>query len=177
MFRDGTITWRTSSPNYTSTVNGQTVKGAVILPGRAPTASLIRVSPSRSTPTPVILASQDGVPGALRFSSKPTSRRGLASHGGFSATIRRSYGEDTENSFRRSWVPRPSAHGRSRPPTLVSSTTPSGRNGTPTFTLPYALPANIASPDHQFLSGHRYSLQGSIRSGMEPDPRARSRRR
>ena len=147
MFRDRYNNLANFDPNYTSTVNGQTVKGAVIIPGQGTYsitspgfAQAIARLRSFSRRKPVFQAHCD-------FPLSSISRRGLASHGGFSATIRRSCGEDTENSSRRSWVPRPSARGRSSPADVGFFNNSIGTNGTPTYTLPYAWPANIAPPD------------------------------
>ena len=69
MFRDRYNNLANFDPTYTSTVNGQTVQGAVIIPGPGTYGITSPQFVEAIAPTPVITAAQAGVPGALRFSS------------------------------------------------------------------------------------------------------------
>src|SRR5208337_3123360 len=57
-------------PYYTSTQNGQVVHGAIIIPNQAAFANVNPVLAAAIAPTPIILASQAGVPEGLRYNSK-----------------------------------------------------------------------------------------------------------
>src|SRR5580693_5551080 len=57
-------------PNYSSTVNGQTLNGAVIVPNQAAFKNINPQFVESLENTPVILASSVGVPQGLRYSSK-----------------------------------------------------------------------------------------------------------
>jgi TonB dependent receptor len=70
MFRDKYNNLANFDPAYTSVQNGQTVQGAIILPGPG-TLGIVNPGFAQSiAPTPIILASEAGVPASLRFSSK-----------------------------------------------------------------------------------------------------------
>jgi hypothetical protein len=138
-------------PYYKSTIDGQTVAGAVILPNQAAFANINPDFVQSIAPTPLLLASQVGVPSNLRFSSKRdfAPRIGFAYRlGGNNKTvIRGGYGRFIE--------------------ALMSGTAINGwsvgssdvgffsngfnSNGTPQFTMPYAWPSNIAQPGTQFF--------------------------
>ncbi|HTW64631.1 MAG TPA: carboxypeptidase regulatory-like domain-containing protein [Bryobacteraceae bacterium] len=145
MFRDRYNNLANFDPNYTSVVNGQTVQGAVILPGQG-TYSIVDPGFAKSIyPTPIILASQDGVPGALRFSSL----RDFAPRAGFAwrvfgddkTVLRGGYGKFIEalmgSAAISAWAVQAADVG------FFNNSI--GANGTPTYTLPYAWPANLAS--------------------------------
>ncbi|HVN02968.1 MAG TPA: TonB-dependent receptor [Bryobacteraceae bacterium] len=138
-------------PYYTSTINGQTVNGAVILPNQAAWANINPLFVQSIAPTPLILASQAGVPSNLRFSSK----RDFAPRVGFAWRI----GKDNKTVLR-------GGYGRFIE-ALMSGTAINGwsvgssdvgyfsnafnSNGTPTYQFPYSFPSNIAQPGTQFF--------------------------
>jgi hypothetical protein len=145
MFRDRYNNLANFDPNYTSTVNGQTVQGAVILPGEG-TYSIVDPGFAKSIyPTPIILASQDHVPGALRFSSL----RDFAPRAGFAwrvfgddkTVLRGGYGKFIQallgSAAISAWAVQAADVG------FFNNSI--GANGTPTYQLPYAWPANLAS--------------------------------
>ena len=138
-------------PYYSSTINGQTVNGAIILPNQAAFANINPAFVQSLAPTPLILASQAGVPSDLRFSSKKdfAPRIGFAYRLGNNnkTVIRGGYGRFIE--------------------ALMSATAINGwavgssdvgyfsngfnANGTPQYTMPYSFPSDIAQPGTQFF--------------------------
>ena len=80
MFRDHNNNLANFYPNYTSTVNGQTVNGAVILPNQSTFALVNPGFVETLSPTPILTASQVGVPDSLRFSQKRISPLELVLH-------------------------------------------------------------------------------------------------
>ena len=138
-------------PYYSSTINGQTVNGAVILPNQAAFNNINPEFVQSIAPTPLILASQAGVPSNLRFSSK----RDFAPRIGFAYRI----GHDNKTVLR-------GGYGRFIE-TLLSGTAINGwsvgssdvgyfsntfnSNGTPAYSMPYAYPSDIAQPGTQFF--------------------------
>ena len=145
MFRDKYNNLANFDPAYTSTQDGQTVHGAVILPGAGTYGITSPGFVESIAPTPVILASQAGVPAALRFSS----RRDFAPRAGFAwrvfgndkTVIRGGYGKFIEalegSAAISAWAVQSSDVGF-----FENSIT----NGVPQYKLPYAWPSNIAQP-------------------------------
>jgi hypothetical protein len=139
-------------PYYTSTQNGQVVHGAIIIPNRAAFANVNPVLAAAVAPTPVILASQAGVPEALRQNSKRdfAPRIGFAYRLGSSnkTVIRGGYGRFIEalqsGSAVSGWAVESQGAG-----SFANSV---GGNGKPVFQLPYSFPANIAQPGTEFFA-------------------------
>jgi hypothetical protein len=138
-------------PYYSSTIDGQTVAGAIILPNQAAFANINPAFTESLAPTPLLLASQVGVPSNLRFSSK----RDFAPRVGFAYRI----GGDNKTVIR-------GGYGRFIE-ALMSGTAINGwsvgssdvgffsnninTNGAPQYTMPYSFPSNIAQPGTQFF--------------------------
>jgi hypothetical protein len=146
MFRDQYNNLANFDPNYTSTINGQPVKGAVVIPG-AGTYDITSPGFVESIyPTPVITAQQAGIPAALRYSSKLdfAPRVGFAWRvfGDDKTVIRGGYGKFIEalmsSAAISAWAVQSSDVG------FFSNSI--GANGVPTYSLPYAWPSNIAQP-------------------------------
>jgi hypothetical protein len=151
MFRDHNNNLANFYPNYTSTVNGQTVNGAVIIPGQSTEALVNPGFAETVAPTPILLASQVGVPSSLRFSQKTdfAPRIGFAYRiGGSNKTvIRGGYGRFIESLLTSQVV-----DGWSVEASDVGYFSNSlGSNGAPIYKAPYSFPSNIAQPGTYFF--------------------------
>jgi len=137
-------------PYYSSTVNGQTVQGAIILPNQAAFANVNPGFTESVAPLPLITAAQAGVPSALRQSSKLdfAPRVGFAWRvgGGNKTVLRGGYGR-----FIESLLSGTAINGWSVGSSDVGYFTNSITNGVPAFSLPYAWPSDIAQPGTQFF--------------------------
>jgi hypothetical protein len=145
-FRDQYNNLANFDPNYTSTVNGQSVKGAVVIPG-AGTYDITEPAFVQSIyPTPVITAQQAGIPAALRYSSKLdfAPRVGFAWRvfGDDKTVLRGGYGKFIEalmsSAAISAWAVESSDVG------FFENSI--GSNGVPQYQLPYSWPSNIAQP-------------------------------
>ena len=133
-------------PNYTSTVNGQTVNGAVVVPSQATFPSVNPSFVESIAPIPVITAAQAGIPSALRFSQKTdfAPRIGFAWRIFYDnkTVLRGGYGRFIETLLSSTafngWAVESSDVG------LFANSL--GSNGLPVFSLPYSWPSNIAQP-------------------------------
>jgi hypothetical protein len=152
MFRDHNNNLANFDPAYTSMVNGQTVNGAVIIPG---TETLPLVNPGFAQtvyPTPILTAAQAGVPASLRFSQKTdfAPRVGLAYRiGGSNKTvIRGGYGRFIETLLTSQVVDGWSVEASD----VAYFTNTAASPGTPPiYQAPYSFPSNIAQPGTYFF--------------------------
>jgi TonB dependent receptor len=132
--------------NYTSVVNGQTVRGAVIVPGSGTLGFLNPGFAQSIAPTPIVTAQSIGDPSALRYPQRTdfAPRAGFAWRifGNDKTVLRGGYGRYVEalmsTSALSAWADPSSDVG-----TFVNSFS---RNGAPTYRLPYSWPSNIAQP-------------------------------
>src|SRR5579862_4752066 len=146
MFRDQYNNLANYVPDYTSTQNGVTVKGAVIIPGAGTFGITSPQFVQAIAPTPVITAAQAGVPASLRFSQKTdfAPRVGFAykAFGSDKTVIRGGYGRFIEallgSAAISAWAVQSSDVG------FFNNSI--GANGVPQFQMPYAWPSNIAQP-------------------------------
>jgi len=134
--------------NYTSVVNGQTVRGAVIVPGPGTLGTIDPGFAESIAPTPIVTAQSIGAPPALRYSQKTD----FAPRIGFAwrifddkTVLRGGYGRYIEalmgTAALSAWATQSSDVG------FFNNSI--GANGTPTYQLPYSWPSNIAQPGSQ----------------------------
>lgn len=138
-------------PYYTSTVNGQTVNGAVVIPNQGTYANVNPAFVQSVAPLPLITAAQAGIPIGMRDSSKKdfAPRIGFAWNFGSDkkTVLRGGYGRFIETLLSGSAI-----NGWSVESSDVGSFYNSvGGNGLPAFSLPYSYPSNIAQPGSQFF--------------------------
>ena len=147
MFRDHYDNTANFLPDYTSTVNGVSVHGAVVIPDDA--VKLINPAFAQSiAPMPILTATQAGVPQSLRYSQKTdfAPRIGLAwrATGDGKTVIRGGFGKFIEaqlgNLLLSSWAVEASD---------VALFTNQIVNGKAQYTFPYPFPSNLAQPGTQ----------------------------
>jgi hypothetical protein len=145
-FRDRLNNMGNWDPNYTSTVNGQVVHGAMIIPNQAAFANLNPLTAATISPIPIITAAQAGVPQTLVQNNFGDlgPRIGFAYSLGSSnkTVIRGGYGryiEDLQGGMvGAQWSVESLA--------FSTFTNSLGSNGLPIYKVPYSYPANIAQP-------------------------------
>jgi len=151
MFRDHQNNLADFYPNYTSTVNGQTVNGAVIIPGQSTFALVNPGFAQTVSPTPILTAGQLGIPASLRFSSKKdfAPRIGLAYRiGGSNKTvIRGGYGRFIETLLTSQVIDGWAVEASD----VAYFSNSIGANGNPIYQAPYSFPSNIAQPGTYFF--------------------------
>jgi hypothetical protein len=138
-------------PYYSSTVNGQKVQGAVIVPNQGTFANVNPAFVQSVAPLPVITAAQAGAPEAMRNSSKKdfAPRIGFAWNFGpdKKTVLRGGYGRFIETLLSGSAI-----NGWSVESSDVGYFNNAiGSSGLPVFSLPYSYPSNIAQPGSQFF--------------------------
>ena len=151
-FRDSLNNMGNFDPNYTSTVNGQVVKGAIILTDQKNLANLNPAFVGSVAPTPILTAAQVGLPTDLRYISKLdfAPRIGFAWRvGGSNKTVLRGgYGRFIESLLSGSaingWSMGSSALGEF--PNVFNA------SGLPTYQMPYSFPSNIAQPGTEYFT-------------------------
>lgn len=146
-FRDHLNNTANFLPDYSSVQNGVTVHGAVVIPDLA--VSLVNPAFTQSIfPTPILTATQAGLPQSLRYSQKTD----FAPRVGFAwrvtndgkTVIRGGYGRFIESELGSlidaAWAVEASD---------VAKFTNSVSNGKFLYNFPYALPSNLAQPGSQ----------------------------
>jgi hypothetical protein len=148
-FRDKDDDLANFDPYYSSTINGQLVKGAIILPDQGTFKNVNPGFVQSLAPIPVITAAQANVPSNLRFNSKLdfAPRVGFAWRiGGSNKTVLRGgYGRFIESLLSGSAIDGWSVESSD----VAYFGNSLGSNGAPLFSLPYSYPANIATPGSQ----------------------------
>jgi hypothetical protein len=135
--------------NYTGVVNGESVHGAVIVPGPGTLGFLDPGFVQSIYPTPIVTAQSLGIPAGLRWSTKTdfAPRFGFAwrMFGNDKTVLRGGYGRYIETLMSTAAL---SAWGTTSSDvgTFINSF---GGNGAPIYQLPYSWPSNIAQPGSQ----------------------------
>lgn len=148
MFRDKYNNLANFLPDSSTTVNGTTVHGAVVIPNQQ-VFNIVNPGFSQSiAPTPILTAAQAGIPQSLRYSQKTdfAPRLGFAwrPFGNDQTVIRGGYGRYIEallgSAVLDAWAVESSDVGVFR--NVIA-------NGKPTYTFPNPYPSNIAQPGTQ----------------------------
>jgi len=145
-FRDRLNNMGNWDPNYHSTVNGQVVNGAMVIPNQAAFANVNPLTAATISPIPVITASQVGLPQTLVQNNWGDfgPRIGFAYSLGRNnkTVIRGGYGRYIED-LQGGMV---GAQWSVESLTVSQFNNSLGSNGLPVFQAPYSYPSNIAQP-------------------------------
>ncbi len=148
MMRDHLNNTTNFLPGYTSTVDGQTVNGAVVIPNQNAFSILNPAFAQSIYPTPILTAAEAGIPASLRFSQKtdfaprvgfawkPFANGRTVIRGGYGKFIEALMGSMVDDS----WGVDTSD---------VANFTNSIVNGAAKYTFPYPYPSNLAQPGSQ----------------------------
>ena len=148
MFQDHLLNVTNFLPDYTSVVNGQLVRGAVVIPNQDSFKILNPGFAESIAPTPILTAAQAGLPPGMRFSQKTD----FAPRIGFAwrpftdgkTVIRGGYGRFIEGPLgsliSAQWGVHTSNYGAYNQIIV---------NGQPTLQFPYPFPSNLAQPGQQ----------------------------
>ena len=131
-------------PTYTSVQNGQLVKGVVVIPNQAAFKNVNPDFVQTIAPTPILTASQLGLPQGLRYSQKTdfAPRIGFAWRLGDKMVLRGGYGRFIEAPLSLSAIDGWSVESSE----FASFPNPIGGNGIPTLKAPYSFPSQLAQP-------------------------------
>ncbi|MEO8661241.1 MAG: carboxypeptidase regulatory-like domain-containing protein [Bryobacteraceae bacterium] len=150
-FHDHNYNLANFDPNYVSTVDGQTVHGAVIIPADKTLPILNPGFVQAIAPTPVLTAAQAGVPTNLRFSNWKdfAPRIGFAWRlfGDNKTVLRGGYGRFIEALLASGAIDGWAVESSN----LGTFTNSLDANGRPVYSLPYSFPSNISQPGTQFF--------------------------
>lgn len=138
-------------PDYTSVQDGQTVRGAVIIPSTKSYSVLNPGFVQSIAPTPIFVASQLGVPSNLRFPNYKdfAPRVGFAWRvfGDNKTVLRGGYGRFIEALLAAGAIDGWAVESSN----LGTFTNSLGTNGKPVYSLPYSFPSNISQPGTQYF--------------------------